>query len=1014
MRNPKRLIEVDLPIKKISAHARRDKSVRQGHVKALHLWWARRPLSACRAVLCAALWPDPADPDCPLGFREDAVRLITAFASKATTDKTLKEQCTKEAWDKWQAIAKNRTGLDPKNLTHCNILRFALLDFIADFAEWDNMRSPEYLATARALTSSAHRFLNPDETSDRPLVVDPFAGAGSIPMESLRIGADCFASDLNPVAVILNKIVLEYMPKFGSRLTNAVQKWGHWIASRASVQLADLYRNDRDGAPPIAYIWARTIRCEGPGCGAEVPMIRSKWLAKKGGSKIGFGLVIDKDKKTIDVVIDGKAGQNWDSGTIKNGAVSCPVCGFTTDNKRVRAQLTETNGGAKTSRLLVVVVDSPSSAGRTYRLPVAHDLESLAAANQRYEALIGEMLDGAIPLLPDELIERNRPSPNARGLSAVTRMGVARFCDLFSQRQLTSLSTLLKLVDEVRNDQLKDESPELAEAVITCLAITLSKLTHLMTSLGRWEPNVQTLQEVFSRPALPICWDFAEGNPIGQSRGSWQVCLESTVKVLENWSDSWPEGHVAQLSAIKHSLPDQSAAAFVTDPPYYDAIPYADISDFFYVWLRRTLWSVHPALFETQLTPKDEEIIWNPSRIFTRTGQPKDESFYTSLMKEALAEGRRLTAPGGIGVVVFAHKSTAGWEAVLQALIDAGWTTTASWPIDTELGTRMNAMGTASLSSSVHLVCRPREGFGRNALSTEIGEWRDVLAELPMRIHEWMPRLQAEGVVGADAIFACLGPALEIFSRYAHVEKPNGDHVALKEYLEYVWAAVSREALSMIFEGADTTGFEEDARLTAMWLWTLSPGLPDGDSSSADEPDDSAEDAEEKPTKSGKLTGFMLEYDAARKIAQGLGAHLELMVNLVEVKGETARLLPVAERTKSLFGREGTESPTVKRNKSAQLSFPGLLEELEQEESGWTLQNAAKPGNTSLDRLHQAMILFAAGRGEALRRFLVDDGVGKDQRFWRLAQSLCALYPSGTDERRWSEGVLARKKGLGL
>jgi hypothetical protein len=218
----------------------------------------------------------------------------------------------------------------------------------------------------------------------------------------------------------------------------------------------------------------------------------------------------------------------------------------------------------------------------------------------------------------------------------------------------------------------------------------------------------------------------------------------------------------------------------------------------------------------------------------------------------------------------------------------------------------------------------------------------------------------------------------------------------------------------MIFAGADTVGFEEDARLTAMWLWTLSPKLYEGASDTSDEGEDAEEDSDEKPAQATKLTGFMLEYDAARKIAQGLGAHLELMANLVEVKGETARLLPVAERTKALFGKEGAESPAARRKKSAQLSLPGLLEELEQDNSGWTLQNAAKPGSTTLDRLHQAMILFAAGRGEGLRRFLVDDGVGKDQKFWSLAQSRCALYPSGTDERRWSEGVLARKKGLGL
>jgi hypothetical protein len=383
-------------------------------------------------------------------------------------------------------------------------------------------------------------------------------------------------------------------------------------------------------------------------------------------------------------------------------------------------------------------------------------------------------------------------------------------------------------------------------------------------------------------------------------------------------------------------------------------------------------------------------------------------------LTRAFSEGRRILRPDGIGTIVFASKTTASWEAILKAIVDAGWIITGSWPIDTEMETRMNAMGTATLASSVHIVVRPRENTDGSVRTDEIGDWRDVLQELPRRIHDWMPRLAQEGVVGADAIFSCLGPALEIFSRHSRVEKPNGDQVTLKEYLEYVWAAVSKEAISMIFAGADTTGFEEDARLTAMWLWTLSPRMSNGESAKTDETEDADGDSDEKPGQAGKLTGFALEYDAARKIAQGLGAHLELLANLVEVKGDTARLLPVAERTKALFGKEGTESPATKLKKSAQLSLPGLLEELEQEDSGWTLQNAAKPGSTTLDRLHQAMILFAAGRGEGLRRFLVDDGVGKDQKFWSLAQSLCALYPSGTDERRWSEGVLARKKGLGL
>jgi putative DNA methylase len=237
--------------------------------------------------------------------------------------------------------------------------------------------------------------------------------------------------------------------------------------------------------------------------------------------------------------------------------------------------------------------------------------------------------------------------------------------------------------------------------------------------------------------------------------------------------------------------------------------------------------------------------------------------------------------------------------------------------------------------------------------------------------------------------------------------------VSLKEYLEHVWAAVSKEAISMIFSDADTTGFEEDARLTAMWLWTLSPGTPNGQAASTNN-HQSDEAAEEEESASAPPSAFALEFDAARKIAQGLGVHLENLASLVEVKGETARLLPVAERTRALFGKDGADATTTKKKRSAQLTLPGLIEELEQDEKGWTLQNAAKPGGTTLDRLHQSMILFASGRSEALRRFLVDEGVGKNQKFWRLAQALNALYPSGTDERRWVEGVLARKKGLGL
>jgi hypothetical protein len=374
-----------------------------------------------------------------------------------------------------------------------------------------------------------------------------------------------------------------------------------------------------------------------------------------------------------------------------------------------------------------------------------------------------------------------------------------------------------------------------------------------------------------------------------------------------------------------------------------------------------------------------------------------------------MENGCRILDHGGIGIVVFAHKSTSGWEAILQSVLDAGWVVTGSWPVDTERPGRLRSQDSAALASSVHLVCRPRG-------HAQVGDWRDVLAELPKRIHEWMPRLASEGIVGADAIFACLGPALEIYSRYARVEKATGERVELREYLEHVWAAVAKEALSMIFAGADATGFDADARLTAMWFWTLSTGS-NGNGEVTDKGEKEA-DTDEDAGKPARVSGYVLEYDAARKIAQGLGAHLEQLTRVVEVRGDKARLLPVSERAGHLFGKGESKTPPKRAKKKPQQAYlPGMEPDeaaREPDEGGWGEVNLPQAGETVLDRLHQSMILFAAGRSEALKRFLVEQGAGRDTHFWRLAQALSALYPSGSEEKRWVDGVLARKKGLGF
>jgi len=609
---------------------------------------------------------------------------------------------------------------------------------------------------------------------------------------------------------------------------------------------------------------------------------------------------------------------------------------------------------------------------------------------------------GLLSFVPDEETPAGGGKGAGRAFSQ-RNYGMDQFCDLFTSRQLLSLTTIVRLLQEIRQKVAANKDTQFSEAVVAMLALALDRQADFTSSLCSWWGGGEKIQHTFSRQALPIVWDFAEGNPWSDSTGCWTGAYQWGALVAEHGSISLPEiGHTQIASATAHPLPNDTASAFISDPPYYDAVPYADLSDFFYVWLRRTL---SDTIYSTLLTPKDDECIVDDAK-------GKDQAYFEITMRQAMAEGRRVLAPNGIGIIVFAHKSTSGWEAQLQEMIEAGWIMTGSWPIDTEMETRLRAMGSAALASSVHLVCRPRESPDGSVRTDEIGDWRDVLQELPGRIHDWMPRLAEEGVVGADAIFACLGPALEIFSRYSRVEKASGEVVTLKEYLEHVWAAVSKEALSSIIANADLSAFEPDARLTAMWLWTLS-------GKSAPEESDDAEEGEEDDESPKAKTGggFSLEYDTARKIAQGLGAHLEDLRALVEIKGDQARLLPVSERTAHLFGKEQASAPEStgrKKKKSEQLDLfaeltqPGVGEEV------WEEKTVTKPGSTVLDRIHQSMILFATGRSGALKRFLVEDGIGQDAGFWKLAQALSALYPPGTQEKRWVDGVLARKKGLGL
>lgn len=962
-RYPKRLIEVDLPIKEISEHARREKSIRHGHISTLHIWWARRPLAACRAVICASLWPDPADELCPQKFREDMTEIMLDFAGKVRENKNLMT-LSKKGWPHWNRLS--RGAWRPDNPTCWFDMRFALLEFIADFANWDASTVPEFLETSQKLTQSAHEAMG-GILGTKPLVVDPFAGGGAIPFESLRIGADCAASDINPIAVMLNRIILEYIPRYGKRLVSEVDKWGIWVKDQSRRQLSPYYPEETNGSQPIGYLWARTIKCEGPNCGVEVPIIKTAIITDREHNETAIAIEY-RDRILHTSVVFGDDAKRLKEGTSKRSSVTCPLCGFTTERKNVASQAKTKGFGFH----MLAVCLRDKSKKRIYRQPNEQDYIILQAADDALERW-KQIKFADIPAIPHEEL------PYLRSIFNVNVYGIDEWQKLFYRRQLLSALTFTGIIRKTKEEMVKViDDKEFLCAILDCLALSVSNSFQYQCNIATY--LTEGVKSAFIQgQSLPMKMDFIEANPIMEElAGGYDYSLSQHLSGLDYCSSyNYGIGSSHQASATDKMLPDDSVSLIATDPPYYDVVPYSDCSDFFYVWLRRMLRGIGSLTSDEELTPKVDEIVQLAER--NEKYRSRTKKWFEKKICDSLRVASDIISPEGGAIIVFAHKETTAWEALLQAILDSGWVITGSWPIDTEKETRLRANASAVLGSSIHLFCRPRKTQGNS--QAKIGFWRDVQTALPKKINDWMPRLSKEGIVGADAIFACIGPALEIYSRYSIVEKSNGMKVELKEYLEEVWAAVSREALNMIFEGGDVTGFEEDARLTAMWLWTLSTG--NGSDNGGGDVNVVA------------YSGYTLEYDAARKIAQGLGAHLEKLSSLVEIKGDQATLLPVSFRTHYLFGKEESQAPKKKTKTSQRELFP----EIEELESDWGVKTAPPAGKTILDRVHQSMILFASGRSEAMNRFLVEDGAGKDTRFWSLAQALSALYPSDSEEK---------------
>jgi putative DNA methylase len=745
----RKLIEVSLPLEAINRESAREKSIRHGHPSTLHLWWARRPLAAARAVLFAQLVDDPSSHPEEFPTEED------------------------------QRVERER-----------------LHRIIEELVVWENIRDERVIGAAR-------REIMRSTGGNPPAILDPFAGGGTIPLEAQRLGLEAHASDLNPVAVLINKALIEIPPKFrdwkpvyparadtssswrgAQGLADDVRSYGEWMRDEAEKRIGHHYPKaklpDGSEATVIAWIWARTITCPNPACGIEMPLMRSWWLGKKKGKEAYLVPRVQPDPShpsgkriQYDIGHDPSTAPTADEdGTVgRNGAV-CIACGTGVDLVYVRD---EAKSGRMGSALTAIVAEGT----RARHYVKATDAHTRAAR---------------IPI-PARIPEGSLPD-QALGFR-VQAYGMLAYTDLFTNRQLTALTTFSDLVAEARErvlgaalasglpagHRLADAgsgAEAYADAVATYLGLASSRFANYQSTLCRWRPDIgkEQVGDSFSRQAIPMIWDFAEAMPFSNSAGGWDGNLQFLPKALSVLPANEPG-----FASATNAADSVGRGLLATDPPYYDNIGYSDLSDFFYVWLRRSLHPIHPSLFSTMLVPKAEELVANPYRY---GGKDAAKEHFETGFREVFTRARQTAPEGYPATVYYAFKqsdsdddgtASSGWETLLESMIRSGWAITGTWPMRSELGNRQRSQGSNALASSIVLALRPRP---EDAPSTDRRGFLTTLRkELPPALRE----LQQGLIAPVDLPQAVIGPGMAVFSRYGQVVEPDGSGMTVRAAL---------------------------------------------------------------------------------------------------------------------------------------------------------------------------------------------------------------------------------------
>ena len=785
----KKLIEVDLPLDSINKQSAREKSIRHGHPSTLHMWWARRPLAACRAVLFASMVDDPSE-------RSD-------------------ELPTKEEQDKERARL------------HC---------IIEKLIEWENSNNEEVLIKARqeiALSVARSRGEAAPTEKDAVLaylndvarpVYDPFSGGGSIPLEAQRLGFRAIGTDLNPIAVLITKSLIELPCSFRNRppvnptadpmgfssgrskkawrgasgLANDIRYYGRQMQKLARERIGRLYPKV-EGTTVIAWLWARTVLCSNPACGAQMPLMRTFQASKKSGNQHWIRPIIDNETKSVSFIVQRNDDGVPQTGTVNRNGATCLLCGSAMPLSDVRKQARD---GKMGEQMTAIVAE-----GNRQRLFFSPTQEHVQAA------LSAEPVWRPMQTMPD-----TPTLVSGRGF------GITHWHQLFTKRQLTALTTFSDLLSEMNTLMKQDGADtEYANSVCTYLALIIGRIADSNSKFSTWQNVGDKVAHVFARQAIPMVWDFAEANPFSSSTQNWMAQVEWVAKVVENLPSDVNEGKVHQADASTTVHADYGPV-IVTDPPYYDNIDYADLSDYFYVWLRPLLRDIYPSLFAGMLTPKGEEMTAIPSRF----SNPRER--FEELLSRALRLIKQKCSPEFPSSIFYAYKqqqeerdgrTSTGWETMLTALVSSGFRIIGTWPMRTERAARSNALATNALASSVVLVCRPRDE------DAPVATRRQFLDALESNLPAALDHLTREGhIAPVDLAQAAIGPGMAIYSQFSRVETISGEPVPVRAAL----AAINRVIAE--YHQREQGDLDENSQFCLSWLTQY--GYTKGDYGSAE------------------------------------------------------------------------------------------------------------------------------------------------------------------------------------